>query len=469
MITRAPRPRIDWALPYYFKGGFKIEGDTIQLRQVDVRIAKTSATFDGTLPTSAGAGDAEFRLTAAGPSLATLGSVLGAPGLPDDPYTVEGSLARAGQSYSVADLVAVVGENDISGDFVVELGEKLRLSGELTSENLDLTPWLGPEDDSVGDDGDDKEEDGEERLISDAPLPLGMLDLADLDIMLRLHHFRTRTFDVGDVEFKVVMANDELHVETGQVSLKNGGDASATLDLARTGEGIADVSLEVAGNQFRMRPGVDSEGNPIDRPPEDLRMSMAATGGSLRELAASSNGNFSLRQGEGDFDNDLSGFLMRDFLSQIFGAINPFSKEEKYTHLECGFVEIDVVDGVARSRGVGFQTDKVSIASIGSVDLSTEEIDMSFRVKQREGLGISVAGIVNPYVKVGGTLADPSFDFDARRGLFSGALAVVTGGLSILGKGVWDRHLAKDDYCEAIQEALDSGAIPRWDGESGDD
>lgn len=454
-----PEQGVDWPLPYDVGGGLKIEGDTIQLRQIDVRIAKTTATFDGTVPTSAEAGDAEFRLTAAGPSLATLGHVFGVPDLPEESYRVEGSLTRAGRAYDIAGLTAVVGENDISGDFELELGDKPRLSGHLASENLDLTTWLG-EEEEAGPGRDNKKD----RVIPDTALPLEMLDVADLDVTLRLRRLKTRTLDVGDVELKVLMANDELHVETGQVSLKNGGDMSASLDILRTGGEQANVKLGVTGNGFQLRSSIDNEGNPISRPPEDLEMSLAANGGTIRELAAGVNGTFSLRQGEGDFDNALSGFLMRDFLSQIFSAINPFSKNEKYTHLECGFVEIDVVDGIARSRAVGFQTDKISVASVGQVNLADESLDMTFRVKQREGIGISVAGIVNPYVKVSGTIAKPSLNFDTKRGLVSGTFAVLTGGLSILAQGVWDRHLAKDDYCEAMIEALDSGEIPVWTG-----
>lgn len=54
--------------------------------------------------------------------------------------------------------------------------------------------------------------------------------------------------------------------------------------------------------------------------------------------------------------------------------------------------------------------------------------------------------------------------FDAKRGLVSGSVAFLTGGLSVLAKGVFDRYLAKENYCEAMIEAIDSGEIPVWDG-----
>jgi uncharacterized protein involved in outer membrane biogenesis len=456
-----PDRGIEVPVPYDVNGGLRIADGTIELREVDLRIAKTTAWLNGRVLTSADEKHAEFELRIAGPNLERVGQVFDVSGLPSEAYRVEGSLKRAGQSLSVGDLVAVVGEDDVSGNFTLELGDRTRLSGQLASDNLDLTQWLGKDD--SGAESDEAAPDSD-RVIPDTALPLQLLDMADLDVTLRLRHLKTENLDVGDVELKIVMDSDELHVETGQVSLKNGGDMSAVLDVMRSGDAQAEVQLSVSGQQYQLRPSVDGDGNPISRPPEDLTLTLSANGATVRDLAATANGNISLRLGEGDFENDLGGYLMRDLVSQILGTINPLSRNEKNTHLDCGFVEVDVVDGVAGSRAVGFQTDRISVASIGSIDFGSEAMDLSFRVKQREGIGVSVAGIVNPYVKVGGTMASPAFEFDKKRGFVTGAFAFLTGGLSVLAQGVWDRHLAKDDYCEAIIEALESGEIPAWEG-----
>ena len=156
---------------------------------------------------------------------------------------------------------------------------------------------------------------------------------------------------------------------------------------------------------------------------------------------------------------------MRDMVSQVFAAINPMGEKASYTRLNCAFFEIDVLDGVARLRAVGLQTDMLAVASVGTLNLTTEALDLSFRVKQREGIGISLASVINPYIKVGGTLASPALEVDKQRGFFSGTIAALTGGLSILAQGVWDRYLSRDDYCQAIIEALESGEIPVWEDE----
>ena len=42
-----------------------------------------------------------------------------------------------------------------------------------------------------------------------------------------------------------------------------------------------------------------------------------------------------------------------------------------------------------------------------------DAVDLSFRVRQREGIGISLSGVINPHVNVGGTLASPVLESGA--------------------------------------------------------
>ena len=157
---------------------------------------------------------------------------------------------------------------------------------------------------------------------------------------------------------------------------------------------------------------------------------------------------------------------MRDVLSQVFSSVNPFAKSSPQTKLDCAIFEIDIVDGVAHTRVAALQTERVAVASVGDVNLATEALDISFRTAAREGVGVTVAGTINPYIRLGGTLANPAVEFDKKRGLISGTFAVLTGGLSILAKGVWDRYLTADDLCAAVIEGLESGEIGSWEEDS---
>jgi hypothetical protein len=458
-----PNRDIDIPVPYEVDGGFRIGETDIELKEVDIRVGKATAWLDGRLPIGAAMTNADFDVRLAGPNLERAGKAFNVEGLPPDPFRFEGEMKRDGQAYSVENLVAEVGKNKVSGQFAVEMGPRMRLTGRLDSEYLNLTD-LHKQDDNTGETDDDPVV--RDRVIPDTPLPLQILEVADVDVGLRMRNLVTNNFGVGDVELNVVMDKDQLHVDTESVSLSNSGTLTASFDLVRTGEKSADVEVSVVAEQFRLRPPIDSDGNPINRPPVDLNLALAASGETMRELAASTNGSISLRQGEGDIDNDFSGYLMRDMFSQVFAAINPLATDSDYTRLNCAFLELDVVDGVARSRAIGLQTDKLAVASVGTLNLATEALDFSFRVKQREGIGISLASVINPYIKVGGTLASPALVIDKRRGFISGTVAALTAGLSILAQGVWDRYLSQDDYCQAVIDALDAGEIPVWEGET---
>ena len=100
------------------------------------------------------------------------------------------------------------------------MGSKVRLTGELDYEHLGLTS-LSPRTDASPESDEDAPD--PPRIIPDTPLPLHLMDVADIDMTLRLQAFRTEGLDIGDVELKIVLEDDNLHVETGRVALTNGG------------------------------------------------------------------------------------------------------------------------------------------------------------------------------------------------------------------------------------------------------
>ena len=98
------------------------------------------------------------------------------------------------------------------------------------------------------------------------------------------------------------------------------------------------------------------------------------------------------------------------------------------------------------------QTEKLTIVSAGRVDLNTEELDIDFETRPRKGLGISASMFTNPYIKLGGTLTKPAIELSRERATIATGAAVLTGGLSFLYKGLWDRYFSSRDPCgEALK------------------
>ena len=147
--------------------------------------------------------------------------------------------------------------------------------------------------------------------------------------------------------------------------------------------------------------------------------------------------------------------LYGDFFGEVFTTVNPFAKQEPYTEIACYAVLLVVADGkLTANPGIVIQTDKMNIASLGTIDLVTEELDMNFRTASRGRIGLSAGAVINPYIKIAGTLASPKLMLDPKGTLVSGGAAVATLGLSILAKSAWDRAFRSKDPCgDAIAEA----------------
>jgi len=193
----------------------------------------------------------------------------------------------------------------------------------------------------------------------------------------------------------------------------------------------------------------------LPQPPLDIRLELSGRGRSPHEIAASSAGKLTIVQGAGRREKDALGILANDFIAQIFTALNPFAEEDPYTDFECGILVADVLEGTASFSTILMRTSKMVIVGDGSVDLESETLDITFNTKPRDGIGLAAAGLVTPFLKLGGRLSSPNMGVNAQGVLIEGGLAIATGGLSLFAKEILDRLTAETGDCEDARAALD--------------
>ena len=200
---------------------------------------------------------------------------------------------------------------------------------------------------------------------------------------------------------------------------------------------------------------VDTEEDLQKLPLLQMRADLTARGETARDLAASMDGDIRVVGGEGRVPTGSLGFLTQDFMTELIGAINPFTKSDPYTNVECAAMLLHFGDGVLESDPVlVLQTDKLRMFANTKIDLTTESLDANFRMEARKGLGISLSSLVNPYIKVTGTLAKPALVIDPEGVLITGGVAVATVGLSLLAKNLKNRFFSEKDPCsKALADA----------------
>ena len=170
--------------------------------------------------------------------------------------------------------------------------------------------------------------------------------------------------------------------------------------------------------------------------------------------AASSSGRLLVTQGPGRVENNALGKLSGDLVAQIFSALNPFAKDEKYSNWECSVFALQIDKGDAAIGGMLAQGEKVKIVGGGAIDLKSEKLNIEFNTKPRKGVGVSADMFVTPFVELTGTLSEPRVGLNKKGALLSGGAAVLTGGLSLLVQGGLDRITGGVDSCQKLLEEV---------------
>jgi hypothetical protein len=216
-----------------------------------------------------------------------------------------------------------------------------------------------------------------------------------------------------------------------------------------SGEGIA--SIELVARNFALGVG---ELNQDLAMTGDIDIKLESTGSDLRALLGNANGVFFLNSRGGRFASNKSMHaIYGDMLDEILTTINPFRQSDPYTSFTCVVVPMEIVNGVVSGApSMLVSTDKVHMALKSVVDLKSEGIEINIRTTPKKGIGISAGELVNPYIKVIGTLAAPRMAVDEKGVLLTGGAAVATGGLTLLARAAWDRATRSSDRCAKISE-----------------
>ena len=108
----------------------------------------------------------------------------------------------------------------------------------------------------------------------------------------------------------------------------------------------------------------------------------------------------------------------------LLEALNPFRKSAETTNFECGVMAATLTGGKARVEPIVARSDRLTIVGHGSVDFQSEDIELAWTLKPREGVGITAGSIANPYVGIGGTLSEPAIELKTAQAVASTGAAI---------------------------------------------
>ena len=400
--------------------------------------------------------------------LSMAGHLLGVE-LPSRYFELTASFTGTPTAFRVEQATGRLGKTDFDGRLQLELGERTVLDVEIRSDLLDLTPFFADSQPTSAaapeaSPGRGRRRDSP-RLIPESLIPLGWLDEIDGSLTLRAERALFATVALDELRLAARLKGGTLTLDSLEMQAPPDGRLSLSGRL-ESRAGRATVQLAATGERVRLARLDDTPAVRDARPLGEFAMAFTGEGATWRELAQSLDGGFQLRTGAGFVParslDVLFGGLWRDLVTTVVPGI----ATREVTSVRCIAVFATTTAGVLRTApAIVMQTDRVNIVTHGSVDLRTEQLGFHLRTGPRRGrVGVTVAEIVNPYIRITGTLANPGLGVDQRGVLFSGGAAVATAGMSILARGVWDRMFRARDPCAvAAAEAarLTSGEARR--------
>jgi len=409
-------------------GMLALRGDNLPFPlQADVRVAQTRIALAGTLTNPLELGALDLRLKLSGASMGDLYPLTGVT-LPDTPpYSTDGHLTAdlrnpAGAVFNYREFSGKVGDSDLRGDLTyAATSPRPKLTGTFSSNLLQLAD-LGP---LIGVQPEDK------------PPPAGS-PVQPPDKVLPVDTFRTdrwRTMD-AEVAFtgKRIVHGKNLPLEDlrARVGLNDGVLTLEPLRFAMAG-GTLNSRIRLDGSKTPMRGDIDLSTRGLKLKQlfpgfEPMRTSLgeingdarlAGTGNSVAALLGTADGELKVLINDGAISRaltEIAGLNIANYVvTELFG--------DDEVRINCAAADLDVQDGVMRTRLFLFDTENALVNIDGTASFRDETLDLDITPHSK---GVRIISLRSPlYVK--GSFKKPA------AGVQPGALIARGAGALLLG------------------------------------
>lgn len=424
----------------------------IKISRASLRLGSAHGNLKGTLNLSPNVSTKNIKLNLQGKKLSDLGSFEGWD-VADVPFSITASMDGPQNKVVVDNLNMSLGDNNLTGNITIGGTSKLHINLDLQSKNIIIGSILTKEQDealfaAVSRPGNS----ANKRLIPDMPLQFEKLNKIDMHTKIAIDKLSRDQDAITDFVFESTLQEGVLNVEKLKWkgnNLKKGKENFVDIHFkVQPTDQSYDLSLRTTARGLRMEIFDMSATPDADYNGHDFDIMLTSQGNNLQTVMAELNGYIWARGSGRKVENRMTNIILGDFFTQLINLVNPYSKKETYTHIVCDLFFFQAENGILRTAPtILYRTDKLDVMSVGDINLKTEEISFGFGTTPRTGIGISAGDLINPFVRLGGTLAEPKLTIDKTGSLLEGGAAYATAGLSIIAKSIYKRWIRPDQSC----------------------
>lgn len=379
--------------------------------RAEARIGATTARVDGTVTNLAELAAMDMHIQLSGETMEELYSVLGIAFPDTSRYRTAGRIVREGTRVRYEKFTGKVGESDLAGTLEVDTaGKRPTMQGELTSRVLNLAD-LGP---LVG-----TRKLRKTGVLPDAPFNAERWDSVDADVKIRAGAIkRPEQLPIENLATRIRMKDKVLSLDPLEFGVA-GGRLAGTVRLEGNQDPIrADARLRVQKLKLaKLAPTIKENRASIG----DVGglVELAGRGNSVGQMLGAANGKIGLYVDSGQ----VSGYLMQLVALDLWGIARVKLRGDEPVAIRCAIGDFGVKNGVMQANAFVFDTEVVNIGGIGTVNLKTEEMDLTLVPEPKRG---SIASLNSP-LHVRGTFSKPEPAPEWGRITAKGAGALVMG------------------------------------------
>lgn len=422
---------LNWRITGSFNGeklsGEGRAGDVLSLTEPDklypidakIEVAKTNIAIIGTIQKPTDFAELDLRLKVSGVSMARLFPILGVP-LPETPaFSTEGRLVAnvtaANSEWRYEKFTGKVGSSDIGGTFEFHVDPQRLprplLEGKIVSRSLnfpDLEPVIGADSDKSK-----KERGSNAKQPKDKALPVEQFkterwSTIDANIFFEAEKIiRNEAIPLNKINTHVILKDRVLSLMPLDFEMA-GGKISANIKLDAGGQNennTVRATMKVSTRHLQIKdlfPTLKIAQASIGEINGDAALS--STGNSISTLLAASNGEIKTLIDHGT----ISKLLLEEMGLNVGNIVVSRLFGDKQVQLRCMASTFVVKNGVMQTEVFIIDTDEALINIDGSINLSSERLDLTIRPESK---GLRLFSLRSP-LHVRGNFKQPDVAID---------------------------------------------------------
>ena len=357
-------------------------------------------------------------------------------------FSTRGRVTASGNRFTYEEDLQI-GKSDFKVNFeVLQRSPRPKFTGQITSTLIHM-------DDVQLFDVEREETPTEEksRVIPDYKLPIDDFFAADADIEVRAEQVHAKLGDLGEIFSKITLKDGQFkssHSVIGftREQIRGEFDVNVAVDppFTRMYLNAKDLDFGFVLSNMDLTDLVEGK--------VDLLVELSGSGATRYSLLGNAEGRITIIGGPGRISGRRIDLWAADLIPTMLSSD---WQRQDVTETNCLVSHIKVKEGKAEIEDLLFDTDRVTIAASGILDLETEALDVVIAPRPKRA---SLVSLANP-VRIQGTLAEPEVSVTRlhRRGQLAGT-GLLAGVINpaFLVFSLSDRGTGEANPCDAVVE-----------------